>query len=66
MKLNQEDKQFIAAEMRLIKASKLLDSWFKSCLKSKHFTLDDMSDVEINFMDSVKEFKRAEKLVKGK
>lgn len=63
---SQEEKQLIIAENRVLEASKILDSWFKEMLKDKVFTTDEMSVPELDFMDAVKELRKAQRQSKKK
>lgn len=57
----REEKQLIIAESRVIEASKTLESWFKEMLKNKVFTTDEMSVPELDFMEAVKELRKAQR-----
>lgn len=58
---SRQEKELIVAEDQLIKAAEVLDSWFKHMLKEGCFTLEDMSEPELEFMDAVKALRKAKR-----
>jgi hypothetical protein len=59
--ISSKEKQRIVAEAELARASKVLYGWYKHMLKEKSFTLEDMSEPELEFMEAVKDLRKAER-----
>jgi hypothetical protein len=49
------------ARWRVIQAAKLIDSFFRHMIKINSFSIEDMSDPELELMDAVKALRKIER-----